>query len=454
MPFSSINPTTGELLATYPAHSASEIERRLELASEAFSSYRHTSFEQRCEWMTTAAGLLEAELPDIARVMTLEMGKTFAAAKGEVAKCAMTMRWFAANAQAMLANKNIETSAKESFVRFEPLGPVLAIMPWNFPLWQVTRFLAPALMAGNVALLKHAPNVPQTALLIENLLKRSGYPDGVFTNLFVETNDIDRVIADSRVAAVTLTGSENAGSSVAALAGASLKKCVLELGGSDPFIVLDSAKLDLTVRSAVEARCQNNGQSCIAAKRFIVTESVSDSFIDAFSDAMAKVVMGDPFDPRTDIGPIVSSSQRDKLAAQVDDAREKGAHIYCGGQVPNSRGWYYPATLICDVKPNMRVASEEVFGPVAVIEKVRDINEALQVANSTQYGLGSSCWTSDPDEQEYCIEKLEAGSVFINSIVASSPQMPFGGIKRSGYGRELSELGIKEFCNAKSVWIA
>lgn len=454
MPFSSINPATGELLATYPAHSASEIERRLELASEAFSWYRCTSYEQRREWMTTAAGLLEAELPDIARIMTLEMGKTFAAAKGEVGKCAMTMRWFAANAESMLANQTIETSAKESFIRFEPLGPVLAIMPWNFPLWQVTRFFAPALMAGNVALLKHAPNVPQTALLIENLLKRAGFPDGIFVNLFVETQNLSTVIADSRVAAITLTGSENAGSSVASLAGASLKKCVLELGGSDPFIVLNSAELDQTVRAAVEARCQNNGQSCIAAKRFIVTESVADRFISAFAAAMSRVTMGDPFDPGTGIGPIASSSQRDKLAAQVDDAREKGAQIHCGGEVPDSKGWYYPATVICDVQPDMRVASEEVFGPVAVVERVKDIEEALEVANSTKYGLGSSCWTNDPVEQQYCIEKLEAGSVFINSIVASSPQMPFGGIKRSGYGRELSELGIKEFCNAKSVWIA
>jgi succinate-semialdehyde dehydrogenase/glutarate-semialdehyde dehydrogenase len=452
--FASVNPATGEVVETFEPHTDKEVEERLHRAAETFASYRWTSFAERGRSMVTAAELLESEQPDIARVLTTEMGKTFAAAKGEVAKCALTMRWYAEHAERLLADEPIETSAAQSYVRYEPLGPVLAVMPWNFPVWQVVRFAAPTLMAGNVGLLKHASNVPRTALLLEDVFRRAGFADGVFSTLLVGSGEVAGLIADDRVAAVTLTGSEAAGRSVAGTAGQYLKKCVLELGGSDPFLVLASADLDRAVATAALARVQNNGQSCIAAKRFIVVEAVADEFTERFGAAMAALVVGDPLDPATDVGPLVSESQRREVAGQVDDARAKGAQVACGGAIPDGRGWYYPPTVLTGVTAEMRAYEEEIFGPVAVLEVARDLDEAIALANRTSFGLGSSVWTSDQGEIAACVERIEAGMVFVNAMVASQPEMPFGGIKRSGYGRELAHLGIREFCNAKSVWVS
>jgi succinate-semialdehyde dehydrogenase/glutarate-semialdehyde dehydrogenase len=454
MAFATTNPATGEIEQTFDDHTAEEVDARLAQAAATFETFRRTTFAERARLLTTAAELLEGEIPDIARVLTTEMGKTFASAKGEASKCANAMRWFAEHAESLLADEVIESAAGRSLVRYQPLGPVLAVMPWNFPLWQVVRFAAPALMVGNVGLLKHASNVPQTALALEDLFRRAGYPEGAFTTLLIGSGDVARVIADDRVVAVTLTGSERAGQSVAAAAGDALKKCVLELGGSDPFVVLSSADLDQAVPVAVQARVQNNGQSCIAAKRFIVEDAVYDEFTTRFVDAMAALTVGDPFDPATDVGPLVSAAQRQEIADQVDDARQQGAVVACGGQVPDGPGWYYPPTVLCDVTPAMRVFGEETFGPVAVVERAADVDEAIELANRTSFGLGSSVWTTDLVEQARCIDEIEAGQVFVNAMVASTPEMPFGGIKRSGYGRELSALGIKEFCNAKGVWVA
>jgi succinate-semialdehyde dehydrogenase/glutarate-semialdehyde dehydrogenase len=404
--------------------------------------------------MRAAADLYDAEQPDIARVLTTEMGKTYGAAKAEVAKCALCMRWYADHAEGYLADEVVESGAGRSLIRFEPLGPVLAVMPWNFPLWQVVRFAAPALMAGNVGLLKHASNVPQAALLLEDVFRRAGFPDGAFATLLVPSGDVAGLIADDRIVAVTLTGSEAAGRSVGEAAGKALKKCVLELGGSDPFVILASADVERAAQMAATARVLNNGQSCIAAKRFVVVDAVADRFIAKFIDAMAGLRVGDPFDPATDVGPLVSEAQRDETASQVDDARKLGAVVACGGEVPDGAGWFYPPTVLTGVTPGMRAYDEELFGPVAVVEPVADIDEAIAVANRTTFGLGSSVWATDPEEQRRCIEEIEAGMVFVNATVGSTPELPFGGIKRSGYGRELSYLGIREFCNAKSVWVA
>ncbi len=453
MPFTTTNPATGEVEQTFDAHGPAEVESRLARAAEAFASHRRTSFAERARLVSGAADLLEGELPDVARMMTTEMGKTFASAKGEAAKCALGLRWFAEHAEALLADEPVETRAGRSYVHYQPLGPVLAVMPWNFPLWQVIRFAAPALMAGNVGLLKHASNVPQTALYLEDLFRRAGFPEGCFTTLLIESGDVAAVIADPRVAAVTLTGSERAGQSVGAAAGAALKKCVLELGGSDPFVVLGSADLDRALPVAVQARVQNNGQSCICAKRFVVVDERYEEFAERFSQAMGALTVGDPFDPATDVGPLVSASGREEIAAQVDDARAKGAEVLCGGEVPDGPGYYYPPTVLAGVTPDMRAYDEELFAPVAVLERAADLDEALALANRTPFGLGSSAWTEDEAEARACIEGLEAGQVFVNAMVASTPELPFGGIKRSGYGRELSGLGIKEFCNAKSVWV-
>ena len=454
MAFATTNPATGEVEQTFDDHTADEVDARLARAAATFETFHRTTFAERARLLVTAAELLEGEIPDIARVLTTEMGKTFASAKGEASKCANAMRWFAEHAESLLADEVIESSAGRSLVRYQPLGPILAVMPWNFPLWQVVRFAAPALMVGNVGLLKHASNVPQTALALEDLFRRAGYPEGAFTTLLIGSGDVAQVIADERVVAVTLTGSERAGQSVAAAAGDALKKCVLELGGSDPFVVLASADLDQAVPVAVQARVQNNGQSCIAAKRFIVEDAVYDEFTTRFVEAMAALTVGDPFDPATDVGPLVSSAQRQEIADQVDDARQQGAVVACGGEVPDGPGWYYPPTVLCDVTPAMRVFGEETFGPVAVVERAAGVDEAIELANRTSFGLGSSVWTADAAEQARCIDEIDAGQVFVNAMVASTPEMPFGGIKRSGYGRELSALGIKEFCNAKGVWVA
>lgn len=453
MPFATINPATGKTEQEFPAHTPAEVDALLDRAVAAFSDYKNTSYADRARHLITAAELLEGEVPDVARIVTTEMGKTFGAAKAEVSKCAVAFRWFADNAERLLADEVIPTHASKSYVHYQPLGAVLAVMPWNFPLWQVTRFAAPALMVGNVGLLKHASNVPQTALAIEDLFRRAGLPEGVFTNLFVESKDVAALIEDPRVAAVTLTGSERAGMSVGSAAGHALKKSVLELGGSDPFIVLPSADLDACVRTAVTARVQNNGQSCIAAKRFIVLEAVADEFLARFTEAMDALVVGDPFDPATDVGPIVTEAQRKELAGQVDAGRAQGAAVRAG-QIPAGDGWYFPPTVLSGVTMDMPVAQEEIFGPVAMVIRVPDVDAALEAANATTFGLGSSVWGTDQAELGRCIEGLEAGAVFVNAMVASTPELPFGGIKRSGYGRELSELGLKEFANAKTVWIA
>ncbi|MGP0032302.1 MAG: NAD-dependent succinate-semialdehyde dehydrogenase [Acidimicrobiales bacterium] len=453
MPFATVNPATGQTEKTFPSHTPEEVEALLQRAVDAFAEYRTTTYAERARHLITAAELLEGEVPDVARILTTEMGKTFAAARGEVSKCALGLRWFAEHAESLLADEAIATGATRSYVHYQPLGVVLAVMPWNFPMWQVVRFAAPALMVGNVGLLKHASNVPQTALLLEDLFRRAGVPAGVFTNLFVESKDVAALIEDPRIAAVTLTGSERAGMSVASAAGHALKKSVLELGGSDPFIVLESADLDATVRTAVNARVQNNGQSCIAAKRFIVVEPVAEEFLRRFTEAMDALVVGDPFDPATDIGPIVTEAQRAELVAQVEEARSEGATVHRGRQVVDGPGWYFAPTVLSGVTPDMRVAQEEVFGPVAIVERVPDLTAAIEVANSTTFGLGSSVWTRDEAEMARCIDEVEAGAVFVNAMVASTPELPFGGIKRSGFGRELSELGLKEFCNAKTVWI-
>jgi succinate-semialdehyde dehydrogenase/glutarate-semialdehyde dehydrogenase len=454
MAFQTINPATGEVEQTFDGHTSEDVDRLIGQAAATYEHYRRTTLEDRALWLRAAADLLDAEQPDVARMLTTEMGKTFAAAKGEVAKCALSFRWFADHSARLLADEEIETSASRSLVRYQPLGVILAVMPWNFPLWQVARFAAPALMAGNVGLLKHASNVPQSALYLGDLFHRAGFPVGAFATLLVGSDAVAGIIADDRVAAVTLTGSERAGQSVASAAGTALKKCVLELGGSDPFVVLRSADLDRAVRVAVQARVQNNGQSCIAAKRFIVEEPIYEEFRSRFTKEMASLRVGDPLDPATDVGPLVSEAQRAEIAGQVDDARANGVVVECGGEALGGPGWFYAPTVLSGVTPAMRVFSEEVFGPVAVLEPAADVADAIRLANSTSYGLGSSVWTTDEGEQRRCIEEIDAGQVFVNAMVASSPEMPFGGIKRSGYGRELSALGIKEFCNAKSVWIA
>ncbi|MGP8059291.1 MAG: aldehyde dehydrogenase family protein [Acidimicrobiales bacterium] len=454
MAFHTTNPATGEVEWTFEAHGPAEVDERVGRAAACFDQYRRTTFGERARLMVTAADLVEAELPDLARIITTEMGKTFASARGEVGKCAMAMRWFAERAVRLVADEPIESAAASSFVRYQPLGVVLAVMPWNFPMWQVIRFAAPALMVGNVGLLKHASNVPQTALAIEDVFRRAGFPEGAFTALLIGSEAVAGVIADERVAAVTLTGSERAGQAVGAAAGDALKKCVLELGGSDPFVVMASADLDKAVSTAVTARTQNAGQSCIAAKRFIVAEPVYEEFYGRFCQQMAALSVGDPMDPATDVGPLNSAAQRDEVASQVDDAKAKGAVVGCGGRVPVGPGFYYPPTVLSGVTPAMRVGTEEVFGPVALVAPARDLDEAIALANATVYGLGASVWTNDERERRRLVDEIDAGQVFVNAMVVSTPEMPFGGIKRSGYGRELSELGIKEFCNAKSVWVA
>jgi succinate-semialdehyde dehydrogenase/glutarate-semialdehyde dehydrogenase len=447
-----VNPATGKTEQTFEPHDDAEVEKRLARAADAAASYRTTTFAERARWVVTAAELLEGEIPDIARVMTTEMGKTFASAKGEVAKCAKGLRWYAEHAEAFLADEVVDSEARRARVIWRPMGPVLAVMPWNFPLWQVMRFAAPALMAGNVGLLKHASNVPQTALLIEDLFRRAGFPDGVFQTLLIPSGAVAAVIEDDRVRAVTLTGSEEAGRSVAATAGRAIKKSVLELGGSDPFVVLPSADLDTAMSVGVTARVQNNGQSCIAAKRFIVHRDCYDTFEEGFVKAMAGLSVGDPMEPATEVGPLALGSGRDEVAALVDDARDKGAHILCGGAPDDGPGFFYPPTVITGITADMRVAREEVFGPVALLYRVDGADEALWLANDTGFGLGASVWTGDDGERRRFEEGLEVGMVFINAMVASTPELPFGGTKRSGYGRELAALGIREFCEAKSVW--
>ena len=400
--------------------------------------------------MLRAAEILDTEKHELGRLMTMEMGKPIKAAIGEAEKCAWVCRYYAENAERHLADQVVETNARKSFVRFQPLGPVLAVMPWNFPFWQVFRFAAPALMAGNVGLLKHASNVPQCALAIEDLLLRSGFPEGVFQTLLIGSDLVERVLQDDRVAAATLTGSEPAGRSVASTAGKQVKKTVLELGGSDPFIVMPSADFEAAVTTAVKARTINNGQSCIAAKRFIVAEAIYERFEQRFVKEMKALRMGDPLEESTDIGPLATPQIVEDLERQVNDAVSQGARILTGGR---RSGNYYEPTVMVNIDPHTSISCEEIFGPVAMLFPVRDVDEAIELANSTPFGLGSAAWTNDANEQQRFIDGLEAGCVFINGMVASDPRLPFGGIKHSGYGRELSNFGIREFVNIKTVWI-
>lgn len=456
MPIATTNPATGEVLKTFDPMTDAQVDACVARAQAGFEELRRTSFSQRAGWMRAAAEILDAEVDAIARMMTTEMGKTVAAARGEVGKCAMACRFYAEHAEGYMADEPVDPAAvgaSRAYARYEPLGPVLAIMPWNFPLWQAMRFAAPALMAGNVGLLKHASNVPQTALFMEELFTRAGFPAGAFQTLLVGTGAVEGVLSDSRVRAATLTGSEGAGRAVAAVAGRELKKTVLELGGSDPFIVMPSADLDRAAAVATTARCQNNGQSCIAAKRFLVHTDVYEQFTEAFVARMSGLTVGDPMAEGTDVGPLATSSGRDEVAAQVRDAVDRGARVLCGGQAPDQPGWWYPPTVVTDLTPEMAMWSEEVFGPVAGLFRVSSYDEAVQLANATSFGLGANAWTGEPAEQDRFIADLAAGSVFVNGMVASHPALPFGGIKDSGYGRELSAHGIREFCNIKTVWV-
>ena len=456
MPIATTNPATGQVLKTYDAMSDEQIDAAIERADLAFRQLRETTIAQRARWLTAAADRLDAERDETARLMTTEMGKTYAAAKAEVTKCAAACRFYTDNAPAMLADEPadaVAVKARRAYVRYQPIGPVLAVMPWNFPLWQVMRFAAPALMAGNTGLLKHASNVPQTALYLEDLFRRAGFPEGAFTTLLVGSDSVDRILSDPRVRAATLTGSEPAGRSIAQIAGREIKKTVLELGGSDPFVVMPSADLDTAAEVATTARCQNNGQSCIAAKRFIVHTDVFDAFAEKFAARMAALRVGDPMDDGTDVGPLASERGRDEVHAQVTDAVDQGATVLCGGEKPAGDGWYYPPTVVTDLRPEMRMWSEEVFGPVAGLYRVGSYDEAIEVANGTSFGLGSNAWTNDPAEQERFAVDLDAGNVFVNGMTTSYPELPFGGVKNSGYGRELSAAGMREFCNTKTVWI-
>lgn len=457
MPIATINPATGETIKTFTAASDAEIDAAIGRAHERFRRYRTTSFSDRAAWALSTADLLEAEADDVAALMTLEMGKTLASAKAEVLKCAKGFRFYAEYAEAMLAPEPADASAvnaSQAYAQYQPLGVVLAVMPWNFPLWQAVRFAAPALMAGNVGLLKHASNVPQSALYLADVIARGGFPEGCFQTLLVPSSAVERILRDPRVAAATLTGSEPAGRSVAAIAGDEVKPTVLELGGSDPFIVMPSADLEQAVSTAVTARVQNNGQSCIAAKRFIAHRDIYDDFLSRFVEKMATLRVGDPTDPATDVGPLATEQGRDEVDKQVQQAVVAGASIRCGGTRPDGPGWYYPPTVITDITKNMPIFGEEVFGPVASVYRATDIEEAIEVANATSFGLGANAWTRETAEQQRFINELDAGQVFINGMTVSYPEVPFGGIKRSGYGRELSAHGIREFCNIKTVWIA
>ncbi|MET8622618.1 NADP-dependent succinic semialdehyde dehydrogenase [Kitasatospora sp. NPDC004669] len=461
MPIASVNPATGETVQTFEPLDTAGIERRLASAQAAFQSYRNTSFAARAELMRRAADLLDQDRETVARTMTEEMGKPLTAARAEAAKCAKAMRWYAENAEELLADEHpapadvADSGAARAYVRYRPIGPVLAVMPWNFPFWQVIRFAAPALMAGNVGLLKHASNVPRTALAIEELFQRAGFPEGCFQTLLIGSGAVEGVVRDRRVAAVTLTGSEPAGRAVASAAADEVKKAVLELGGSDPYVVMPSADLDAAVGTAIRARVQNNGQSCIAAKRFIVHTDVYDRFTAAFTEAMRSLRVGDPMDESTDVGPLASRQGRDDLEELVEDARTHGARVECGGDRPMGwdTGYFYEPTVLTGITPAMRIHQEETFGPVATVYRVADLDEAVAVANDTPFGLSSNVWTNDQTEQERFVRDIQAGGVFFNGMTASHPALPFGGVKRSGFGRELSGHGIREFCNVTTVWI-
>ena len=453
MAIATINPATGETLKEFAPLPDEELDARLQRAAETFRTYRRTSFAERAGWLLRAAGILEDEKETFARLMTVEMGKPIKAAGEEAAKCAWVCRYYAETAAEHLADEPVETNATRSFVRFQPLGVVLAVMPWNFPFWQVFRFAAPALMAGNVGLLKHASNVPQCALAIEDIFRRAGFPEGAFQTLLVKSDAVARVLEDTRVAAVTLTGSEPAGRDVGSRAGREIKKSVLELGGSDPFIVMPSADLEAAVTTAVKARTINNGQSCIAAKRFIVAAEIYEEFTRRFVAQMQALKIGDPLDESTDIGPLATPQILQDLDEQVQKSIAAGARLLTGGARLEQRGNYYAPTVLADIPVAAPAYREELFGPVALLFRVENLDEAIKLANDTTFGLGASAWTRDEHERARFADELEAGSVFINGMVASDPRLPFGGVKHSGYGRELSAFGIREFVNIKTVWI-
>ncbi len=448
---SSVNPATGEVLARFEEISDAELEARIARAAQTFRSWRRRPFAERAALMVRAAEVLEQRKEHWGRTMTLEMGKTFKSAVAEAEKCAWVCRFYAENAERFLADEEVKASATRSYVRSLPLGPVLAVMPWNFPFWQVFRFAAPALMAGNVALLKHAFNVPQSALAIEEVFRLAGFPDGCFQALLVGSSRVARIVEDERVAAATLTGSEGAGAAVASTAGKVIKKTVLELGGSDPFVVMPSANFDAAVKTAVTARTINNGQSCIAAKRFIVHDRIYDRFEREFVQRMAALRVGDPMDPSTDVGPLATGAELEKLRRQVDAAVRDGARVLLGGKAPSGKGFYYPPTVLAGIPRHSPAYSEEIFGPVAMLHRVKDVDEAIAVSNDVPFGLGSSVWTNDEGERRQFVDEVEAGATFVNAMVASDPRLPFGGVKRSGFGRELAREGIREFVNLKTV---
>ena len=460
MGIASINPATGQKIKVFEALTDAAVAAKLDIAQQGFEQYRQTSLSERAGWLKAAAQILEDKQESFGRLMTLEMGKTLASAIAEAKKCAWVCRYYADHAAEFLSDTLAETDASQSFIRYQPLGVLLAVMPWNFPFWQVFRFAAPSLMAGNVALLKHASNVPQCALTIEEIFQQAGFPAGVFQTLLIGADKVAGLMADDRIKAATLTGSEAAGASLASVAGKQIKKTVLELGGSDPFIVLESADLDAAVSTAVTARMLNNGQSCIAAKRFILADAIADDFQNRLKEKIQALKMGDPMDASTDIGPLATPDILHDIDQQVQTCLAKGAKALVGGksdpaQLPDNlrQGNFYPPTLLTDIPPGTPADTEEFFGPVALAFRVPNLDAAIKLANATPLGLGASAWTADPAEHDRLINEIEAGAVFINGMVKSDPRIPFGGIKRSGYGRELGIQGIHEFVNLKTVWI-
>jgi len=453
MAIATVNPATGERVREFPALTKAEIDEKLSAAHRAAATWRATPLAERASVVRRAGELLDQRKVEYGRLMTLEMGKPVKAAIEEAAKCATACRFYADNVERFLADEPVDIKGERSFVAFQPLGVVLAVMPWNFPFWQVVRFAAPAIAAGNVGLLKHASNVPQCGLALEQLFTDSGAPGGVFQTLLIPSDAVAAIVADDRVAAATLTGSEGAGSSIASAAGKHIKKTVLELGGSDPFIVMPSANLDVAVKTAVTARTINNGQSCIAAKRFIVERSIFDEFTEKFVDGMRSLVVGDPMDEKTNIGPLATAQIRDDLDDQVTRAKAAGARVLLGGKSREGKGFFYEPTVITNLTDDSPVFREETFGPLAAIVSAKDVHDAIEIANDSRFGLGAAAWTRDESEIEKFARGLDAGSVFINGMVASDPRFPFGGIKKSGYGRELSGLGLREFVNIKTIRI-
>ena len=453
MGIATVNPVTGAVIQTFEPLSDRELEVKLAQAQQAFEQYRHTSFEQRSTWLNAAAEILEVRKAEFAQTMTLEMGKTLKSAIAEVEKCAGGCRFYAEQGAQFMADLPGPTDAGSSFVRYQPMGPILAVMPWNFPFWQVFRFAAPALMAGNVGLLKHASNVPMSALAIEEIFRLAGFPPGVFQTLLIGADRVAGLMADDRIKAATLTGSEPAGASLAAAAGGQIKKVVLELGGSDPFIILPSADLDSAIATAVTARIMNNGQTCIAAKRFILSEAIADIVEQRLIEQYQTLKVGDPMLPETDVGPLATPKILQDLDRQVQAAVQQGAQVRVGGHAIDGPGNFYAPTVLTDILPDSPIAQEEFFGPVAMLFRVNSLDEAIHLANSTPFGLGASAWTKDVQERDRLINELEAGAVFINGMVKSDPRLPFGGTKRSGFGRELGIQGMHEFVNLKTVWV-